>query len=336
MSNHPPDRLPARARLILGAALPRAGRTILLLARLMLPISLGVALLRWTGMLERLGAICAPAMALFRLPGEAAVALLSGYLAGIYALLGAMAMLPLSATSVTILGAIALVGHNLIIECAVQDRAGTPWWWMLGARVLTSLLVGACVAWSLAALEALGMPALWPRNLPAAGRTAVPVAGSLLTMLAGWGREASLLMLKVVLVVTAMMVATEWMRQAGWIRRMERGALPILRLLGLRERVAFPWLTAQILGVTFGSGLLIEELRERQIGARDVRALHTSIGISHSLLEDTILLVTVGASLFWIIVPRIVAASLAVRLSEPLPWGLRSRDRAPAPGGSGR
>lgn len=296
----------------------------------MLPISLGVALQRWTGLLASLGEACAPAMGLFRLPGEAAVALVSGYLAGIYALLGAMAMLPLSASAVTILGAMALVAHNLIIECSVQDRAGTPWWWMLLARLLASLLVGAFVAWSLAALEALGLPALWPAELPASGRTAVPVAGSLGALLAGWAREAFALMAKVVVIVTAMMVATEWMREVGLIRRLERGARPALRALGLHERVAFPWLTAQILGVTFGSGLLIEELRDNRIDPREVRALNTSIGISHSLLEDTILLAAVGASLFWIIVPRMAAAILVVRWSSPLPWGLRSDRPMPA------
>ena len=74
---------------VLGRALPRAGRTILLLCKLMLPISLGVGLLRWTGALEAIGRVLSPAMAVFHLPGEAAVPLVTGYLAGIYALLGA-------------------------------------------------------------------------------------------------------------------------------------------------------------------------------------------------------------------------------------------------------
>lgn len=317
---------------MLGRALPRAGRTIFLLARLMLPISLGVALLRWTGWLERLAAIGEPLMALFRLPGEAALPLLTGWLAGIYALLGAMAMLPLAPEAVTVLGAMALVAHNLIIESSVQDRAGTPWWWVLAARLVASFLVGAAVAWSIAGLEALRLPGLWLRFVPASSQTAVPAGGGLAAFLVGWGEEALRLMVKVVLVVTAMMIATEWMRAAGWLERLERSVGPLLRALGLRRRVAFPWVTAQVLGVTFGSGLLIEELRERQLDSREVRALHTSIGINHSLLEDTILLAAVGASVFWIVVPRVAMAAWIVRATERLPWGLRPRPESAGAG----
>ena len=123
---------------MLGRALPRALRTVLLLCKLMLPISLAVGLLRWTGLLQDIGRVLAPAMELFHLPGEAAVPLVTGYLAGIYALLGAMAMIPLEPAAVTVMGAMALVAHNLIIETAVQDRTGTPWWWMLLVRLLAS------------------------------------------------------------------------------------------------------------------------------------------------------------------------------------------------------
>ena len=37
-----------------------------------------------------------------------------------------------------------------------------------------------------------------------------------------------------------------------------------------------------------------------------------SLGISHSLIEDTFLFVAIGASLFWVLVPRMVAAALMV------------------------
>jgi spore maturation protein SpmB len=311
-------------RAILARALPRTGRTVLLLCRLMLPISFAVAALRWTGLLDAIGHFCAPAMALVRLPGEAAVPLVTGFLAGIYALLGAAAMLPLSPEAITILGGIALVAHNLIIESSVQDRAGTPWWWMVGVRLFAGLAAGLCVAWSIAALQALHVPALWLRCVPVSSHTAVPAAGSFMAFLGGWGREALALLAKIILVVTAMMIATEWIRAIGVMAKLERLAQPALRWLGLSQRVAFPWLTAQLVGVTFGSGLLIEEVRERNVPPREVRALHTSIGINHSLFEDTLLLATIGASLFWIIVPRVLLAALMVRLTARLPQGLRA------------
>lgn len=320
MSNAPPDSLPGS---ILSRAVPRAGRTIRMLLQLMLPISLGVALLRWTGALESIGRVFAPVMSVFRLPGESAVALFSGYLGGIYALIGAMTVLPLTPAQLTILSSIALVSHNLIVECTVQDKAGTPWWWMLLVRLTGGILVGIVVAWSLFGLESIHVPALWLRLAPASHRAASLDAAPFSVFFRGWARDALVTSVKVALIVTAMMLFTEWIRSSGVLGRLERGCRPALRFFGLKDPVAYPWLTAQILGVAFGAGLLIEEFREKRgYDPREVRDLHTSIGLSHSLLEDTILLVGLGASLFWIIVPRMFFAAVIVRLVAPLPVAL--------------
>lgn len=313
---------PLFGSVVLRRALPRSGRTIVMLIKLMIPISLGVGLLRWTGALDTIAGLFAPVMGLFHLPGEAAVPLVTGNLGGIYALIGAMAMIPLDPESVTILSAMALVAHNLIIEGAVQHRTGTPWWYVVPVRLAASLVVGLVVAWSITALQAAELPALWIRFPSPEARAAVPASGTFLEFLSGWGREAARLTVKIVLIVTAMMIATEWIRARGLMERMERGARPCLRFLGLHDSVAFPWLTAQILGVAFGGGLLLEEMQVRRIAPRDVRGLHVSIGISHSLLEDTVLLMSIGASVFWIIVPRILVAALAVRLIAPFSLGL--------------
>ncbi len=317
---------------ILRPALPRAWRTLVLLLRLMLPISLLTGFLRWSGALEALGQVCAPAMGIFRLPGEAAVPMISGMLGGIYALVGAMAVIPMSVEEVTILSAMVLVAHNLFVECAIQDRTGAPWQWTLAVRLTGMAITGLIVAWSIAALQAADLPAIGPRVVPGDPRSAVPAAGTFGEFLRGWALQALSLVLKISLLITAMMVATEWIRARGILAELERRSDPMLRFLGLRRPVAFPWLTSQVLGVTLGSGLLIEEMRERSgYDPHDLRALHTSIAISHSLLEDTILVAAMGASLFWITVPRLLLAAVAVRAASRVPLGLRAVPIRPRP-----
>ncbi len=322
---HDTARRRVSAGQILGPALPRTWRTLVLLLRLMLPISLLTGYLRWSGALEALGQVCAPAMGIFRLPGEAAVPMISGMLGGIYALVGAMAVIPMSVEEVTILSAMVLVAHNLFVECAVQDRTGAPWRWTLAIRLAGMIVMGLIVAWSIAGLQAVELPSIGPRIVPGDPRSAVPEAGTFGKFLQGWAVQALYLVIKISLLITAMMVVTEWIRARGILAEMERRSDPLLRFLGLRRPVAFPWLTSQVLGVTLGSGLLIEEMRERsRYDPRDVRALHTSIAISHSLFEDTILVAAMGASLLWITVPRILLAAIAVRAVSRVPHGLRA------------
>lgn len=81
-------------------------------------------------LLERLGVIAVlaegaqPVMSLLGLPGEAAVPLVVGYVLNIYAAIGAMQALALSAQQITVLAIAVLIGHNLLVEGVVLQRAG--------------------------------------------------------------------------------------------------------------------------------------------------------------------------------------------------------------------
>lgn len=68
----------------------------------------------------------------------------------------------------------------------------------------------------------------------------------------------------------------------------------------------------------------MEESREGNLSKEELETLHLSIGINHSLLEDTLLMVSLGLSAFWLYVPRLLMAIIAVHLLT-LWHGLRNR-----------
>ena len=63
-------------------------------------------------------------MSLLGLPGDAAVPLVVGYVLNIYAAVGSMQALDLTAPQITVLAIAILIGHNLIVEGAVLHKAG--------------------------------------------------------------------------------------------------------------------------------------------------------------------------------------------------------------------
>jgi len=289
-------------------AAARSLSTSIFLLRIILPLSFAVGVLDWLGVLRQIGAVFEPLMQIWRIPGEAAVVLVSGWLVGIYGAVAAMAVLPLTADQITILAVLSLTAHNLVVESAVQDRTGTPWWQMILARLLTAALL----AWIAALALARGDP-----SSPAAPTAAAVVSAhaSLESFLLGWARSAGELILKIVLILLGLMLLTEWMRRRDVYRRLARVLRPLLRFLGLADSVAFLWITAAVLGLAYGSGLLMEEAKEPgRYRPDELRDLNVSIGVCHSLIEDSALLVACGASLFWITVPRLLAAALAVRV----------------------
>lgn len=287
----------------------RGLRTVVFLLRIIIPLSLLVSILDWLGILSRIGMLLAPTMRLFHLPGEAAVALVSGWLVGIYGAVAAMSILHLSGSQISVLALMTLTAHNLPVETTVQHRTGTPWWLTISARIATSALLGWIAAAALHAVGADDGGAATRAIAPGAARSAFgPFLGH-------WAWGAGKLAAKILVILLALMLLTEWMRARDIYHRIAAPLRPVLAFMGLSGSVAFLWVTAMVLGLAYGSGLLMEEAREPgRYRPEELRALNISIGLCHSVLEDTALLASVGASLIWITIPRFIAAAIVVRL----------------------
>ena len=82
--------------------------------------------------------------------------------------------------------------------------------------------------------------------------------------------------------------------------------------MGLSKNTAFLWVVANTLGLAYGGGILIKQKEQGSISRRHLTELNASMAICHSLLEDSLLFVAVGATLFWIVLPRMIFAALIV------------------------
>jgi hypothetical protein len=69
-------------------------RSFVWMCRIVVPVSLVVAVLDWSGWLERIDPLLNPLMAVLDLPPEAALPIVSGMLVNIYAVLGMITVLP--------------------------------------------------------------------------------------------------------------------------------------------------------------------------------------------------------------------------------------------------
>jgi spore maturation protein SpmB len=119
---------PAALLAILRRDLPRGAgaglETFWSLAKAMIP-AYGLALvLEKLGVVTVLAHVAQPVMSLVGLPGSAALPLVLGYVLNVYAAVGAMTALHLSAQQITVLALAILIGHNLLVEGAVLRKAG--------------------------------------------------------------------------------------------------------------------------------------------------------------------------------------------------------------------
>ncbi len=79
------------------------------------------------------------------------------------------------------------------------------------------------------------------------------------------------------------------------------------------------------LGLAFGGGLLIREAEQGHISRRDIFASLTMLGLCHSLIEDTLLMLLLGAHVSGVIWLRLLFTMLTLAIITR--WLKRRSDR---------
>ena len=124
------------------------------------------------------------------------------------------------------------------------------------------------------------------------------------------------------------MIFLEVLKSFNWIDSIVRFFSPLLRLMGLERQVGLLWMTAVIFGLSYGGAVIVEEVKKRELTQKDLTTLHLSIGINHSMLEDPALFLSFGLNPFWLYIPRLLMAIVAVWLIRL--WYAARRPVSPA------
>jgi hypothetical protein len=279
----------------------RAAWSILII---MIPISFAMTILKFSGLLEHLTWILAPLMSWLSLPADASMALIMGALINIYAGIAVMGTMSLDLWSINIIAVMMLICHNLIVESAVQSRTGVSGLKMAFFRIVAALVMG------------LLLTVLLPESLKSRhwdlGNIVNSQTQTFTDMLSIWSVQTSVLTLKVILIIIGVTMVIDFMRYYRMFTPAASLLRPFTRINGLKSKSAFMWMAGLIFGIAYGAGVLIAEARAGHMDHDSLTRLNLSLGISHSLIEDSLLFVAIGASLFWVVVPRIVAAAIAV------------------------
>lgn len=302
----------------LKVGLVKSWRTYLWIMKILIPISLGVTALQWSGLLPKMGVFLGPVMGLFRLPAEAAVPIILGVVVGPAGCVGAMMALPFSQAQMTLIGIFCLIAHSLPTESAVQAKAGFGW-----AKSLTARLGGASLLVIIVAPMLGAVPEMPPVEAAAAVQGMSLAQAGLL-----WLRDLIKLAATMIVLVTVFLGAMEVCRAMGWIDPLARALSPAVRLMGLPPRVGLLWAAANIFGLTYGSAIIVEESTSGNLTDDEVQSLHWSISINHSLFEDPAVFLALGLPFFWLYVPRLLMAMAVGRLFT-LWLAVRSRTASP-------
>ncbi len=290
-------------------------RIFLVLARIMVPMAFLARVFQRLGFIDVLARGLEPVMGAMRLPGEMGLVWATAMVTSLYGGLAVYAQLApelaLTTADVTVLTTVLLVAHSLPVEARIAQRAGVRLWVTLTLRIVGGFVLGALLAGVLEVGGWLQTPvrSLWNPAPPSAGWVG---------WVLGQGQNLALMFVLMGTLIAVLRVA-EWIGVTG---RLQKVLAPLLRRLGLGPAAAPITVIGLTLGISYGGGLLIEESRSGRLAGREVFHALNLLGLSHSLIEDSLLMLAVGGHAFGIFGARIlftlIAISVAVRVTRGL------------------
>ena len=300
-----------RFKRVVKQAVPRAFKTIWWIFKITAIVSFAMLILKYTGILTWIAAAVSPVFQIFGLPGDASLAYVSGYFINVYSCIAVVSTLDLTVRQITILGTMTLAAHAMVVECAVQKKTGTNITYTVILRTLGSLALGIIMNQLLP-----GKPVFDSASVNLSDIPFFNIKEEFWPMFVVWFKGLVKLAAWMTVLITLLNVIQRAFYEYGIMTYISRFFSPLLTLFGLPKETSFLWIVANVVGLSYGSAAIMDEMERGGISDRSILELNTHIGISHSNLEDLMLFAAMGGQWYWMLLFRWALVTILV-------WSLR-------------
>ena len=271
------------------------------LFKIMIPTLIVVKLLEELGFVTILNDFFAPLIILLGLPEEISLVFTTTMLTSPYAGLIVFSALPVdmsfTAAQSSVLGLLMLFTHSLPIEIIICRKAGVR------ARAMIFIRLG------------LGIFSCYLLNLffQFTGYMNYPATILLPNLdsapnLISWGISQLKGLGMILIIITVLVIMLDFLKYIGVEKLIERSLKPFLNFLGVGEKASTIAVVGVTLGIGFGGGLLIKEVKTGKLHYKDVFGVMVLVGMLHSIIEDTAIVSLIGANIIITLFLRTILA----------------------------
>ena len=277
------------------------------LFKIMVPLLIVVKILKELGVVEVLGRGLTPFMEVVGLPGSSgliwATTMVTNIYTGMVVFVSLTSEHPITVAQTTVLASMMLMAHGLPVELRIAQKAGARLVVMAAVRIGGAFLFG----FILNRVYLLGNWFQQPNIL-----TWVPPVRDTSHIAWALGELRNLVM--IFCIILCLLIMLRILGKLGITRLITKCLQPVLRLLGIGEEASTITIVGMTLGLAYGGGLIIREAQSGRLDRRDILYSLALMGLSHSLIEDTVLLMLLGGRLSGIFWGRIAFSLLCIYL----------------------
>lgn len=285
------------------------------LIKITIPVVIIVKILEELGMVALLSTYLEPVMGLIGLPGALGLVWATALLTNLYAAMVIFAtLLPeldLNVAQVTTICSAMLIAHSLPLELTITKKAGAPFTPIALLRLTGAFIYGFVLHILCSTLEIWQEPA-----------TIIFEAGKQATTTLSWALGQLENFALIIFVIFWITIIMKVLRATGVLALFERILEPVLPIFGMSKRAAPVTVVGMVMGISYGGALIIRETNSGSMGKREVFFSLALMGLSHALVEDTLLMVALGGHWAGILLGRLVFSLLVIYLLATF-WGKR-------------
>ena len=277
------------------------------LFRIMIPTLIIVKILQELGFVDILNNLLSPLMFLLGLPEEIGIVVTTTILTSPYTGLAVLSGLSLenglTSAQASVLGLLILFAHSLPIESLISRRAGVR----IRATIFVRLILGFIFCMILNQF-------LTTFNLLNSQASIIIPFSEPSPFILDWVLDQIKTLFIIFIIIILIVVIIEIFKIFGIQKLIELSLKPFLNLIGVGERASTIAVVGVTLGIGFGGGLLIQEVKSGKIKYKDVFGVITLVGMFHSIIEDTGLVSLMGANILITLILRCILTLLCVYL----------------------
>lgn len=278
-----------------------------LLFKIIIPISIIMKIISDLGLISYLGRFLSPLMSIVGLPGSYGLVWATAICTNLYAAMLVFSKIiinePVTAAQVTILGMMILVAHGLPIETIVARKSG------IRLRVSILIRIGFAVIYGI--LLNLIFTSF---NLFQKAPKIIWYPENRETGISAWALTEIKNYFTIILIIFTLLLIMNILKASGLMKIIIKILKPILKGLGIGENAIPVTIIGTVLGYAYGGGLIIDEAKSGRIGKKDLFYTIIFLSLCHSLIEDSLLMVSIGSDSFTVFLGRFILAYISCTL----------------------
>jgi hypothetical protein len=260
----------------------------LIILKLIIPIYIIADILFYYNTLSYISFLIEPFTSIIGLPPETSLAIISGMFLNVYGAVAFAAPLELTIHQWSILAVFVGIAHSLPVEGVIMKKIGISNLYSYSLRIIAAFIV---------AYFTYLMPSTWFEATYIDESFVKVEYDSFIALLQGSIIGAINLTIKVIIIITILIFIMDFIKSRKFIVESQKNVSK-----------GFSIGVGVILGITYGAGILIKEVKSGNISKEDIFYIATFLMICHAIIEDTLLFVIFGADFTMVVAIRTIAA----------------------------